>query len=699
MNEAQWPNTAIGALKPATATITSVYSSAIGTSSNAIETATIGVANLPGAAGAWDGATIHIGAGQGWVVETGTVLNSGNGTITFSYLHHDSFETPTVGNHFYLTGKFLGLDAAGEWYRDSSGNLYLWTPNGASPTTDTVEAKRRQYAFELTGRSYIVINNIHIIAASIDTSATSSHIVISALSAKYVSQQMLNPFGWIDGADTTGILLLGSSDVYLGGSNNIVEDTTIAYTDYSGTDEAAITMVGSYNQILSNTIYDTGRDGILNTDATYAHIEYNNISSIGLQDTDLGAIYDYGTDSHGTVIAYNTISNIHTGGYGGDGIYLDNGSADYVVYKNTINNVQLPLHLNPPSDNNSVTDTTINGKLTANSSSGGGSPKGNLAVYTTSKAKLTTLGTLGGFKSYGLGINYFGEVVGGTMTSNYQPAYSYNYPGGTLTPINAFGSAKMLASAVSVVGQIVGDAILPDGHDMAFLDSGGTVSALGTLAGDTNSAALAINSYNQVVGVSYDDSGLGHAFIDSNGKMSAIGTLGGNVSSATGINNAGTVVGNSTLAGDRDARAFSWSNGVMKDLGTLGGSSSYATAINNAGEIVGASLVSGNSAFHAFIYSNGVMHNLGTIAGYKNSVATGVDSAGDVVGYVYNSDLSQSHAFLYRNGVMIDLNTLIPANTGWTLTSASQINDDNKIVGTATASDEREQAYVLSILG
>ena len=40
--------------------------------------------NFP--AGAWDGATIHFNPGQQWAAQTGTVIRSGPGTLTFSFL-------------------------------------------------------------------------------------------------------------------------------------------------------------------------------------------------------------------------------------------------------------------------------------------------------------------------------------------------------------------------------------------------------------------------------------------------------------------------------------------------------------------------------------------------------------------------------------------------------------------------------------
>lgn len=712
MNEAEWPTTAIGAAQPATAAMTAVSTTVPGISSYYSATATISVSGLPGAAGAWDGATIHFGAGQGWVIQTGTVISSGNDSLTFAYQHQSGYETPSVGNRFYLTGKLVGLNSAGEWYLDpTTGRLDLWTPSGASPSTDVVEVKQRQYAFDLDGLSFINIKNIHIFAATIDTNASSHNLDLDNISAEYVSEEMLNPVGWLNSIPTTGIILLGwdnilqdstinwssGNGVYVGGSDNSVQYCTITNTDYAGTDQAAITVVGANHQILHNTIRFTGRDGIRDSYSTNLRIEFNNISDIGLQTTDLGAIYDYGNDSHGTVIAFNTISNIHTGGYGGDGIYLDNGSADFVVYGNVLTNVQIPFKLNPPSFNNTLYNNTVNGVKIANSYSGGGSPAAGPVTFKGAAATLTTLGTTGGFKSSGQDINDSGQVVGDSDGAANSPAFLFS--NNVMTAVLPAGSLSGAANAINASGQFVGQAFNSAGDNLAWLDSGGAITSLGALPGDTNSDAYAINSAGQVAGVSYGPDSVSRAFFYSAGVMQSLGTLGGNISQAFALNNSATVVGASTLWGDSSQHAFSWTAGKMTNLGTLGGSNSLATAINASGQIAGASQITGNGAYHAFLDANGKMKDLGILPGFQNTIATGIDSAGDVVGYAFNSNTSTPHAFLYRNGKMIDLNSLIPANTGWTVTSAAAINDKNQITGTVSDSSLQARAYILTILG
>jgi probable HAF family extracellular repeat protein len=120
---------------------------------------------------------------------------------------------------------------------------------------------------------------------------------------------------------------------------------------------------------------------------------------------------------------------------------------------------------------------------------------------------------------------------------------------------------------------------------------------------------------------------------------------------------------------------------TITDLGTLGGSYSSAGGINASGQVVGDLATAGNGPDHAFLYSGGVMHDLGTLGG-SSSAAIGINASGQVVGISFTTGTSYpSDAFLYSGGIMIDLNSLLPADSGWQLSSASAINDSGQIVG------------------
>jgi hypothetical protein len=53
------------------------------------------------------------------------------------------------------------------------------------------------------------------------------------------------------------------------------------------------------------------------------------------------------------------------------------------------------------------------------------------------------------------------------------------------------------------------------------------------------------------------------------------------------------------------------------------------------------------------------------------------------------------YAFLYSGGQMANLNSLLPPNSGWTLTEAVSINDAGQIVGVGTLNGQ-DRAFRLT---
>jgi probable HAF family extracellular repeat protein len=91
---------------------------------------------------------------------------------------------------------------------------------------------------------------------------------------------------------------------------------------------------------------------------------------------------------------------------------------------------------------------------------------------------------------------------------------------------------------------------------------------------------------------------------------------------------------------------------------------------------------------------NYAVQDLGTLGGTTTSNAHGINNGDEVVGSSDTSDGGQ-HAFLYSDGVMSDLNSLIPANSGWVLLEAQDINDNGHIVGTGFK-DGSPHAFLLA---
>jgi len=173
---------------------------------------------------------------------------------------------------------------------------------------------------------------------------------------------------------------------------------------------------------------------------------------------------------------------------------------------------------------------------------------------------------------------------------------------------------------------------------------------------------------------------------------------------ANAISNTAQIVGeNSSNA--PFSHAFSWKNGIATDLGTLGGAdyASSANGVNDLGRIVGWSTTAPISWFfgwcgtatHAVLWgANGGIRDLGTLPGDTLSAASNITFFGEVIGSSGNTATCDygvapyevfGRPFIWtRRRGMQDLNTLIAANSGWVLNSATGINIWGQIVGSGT---------------
>ncbi len=396
MIEAQWPNTTLDFSHPTVATASGgsyTNSGPGGAGSDGgvyNSTGTITDTNLPARPdGYWNGATIHALLGPSWWWQTGTVVGSTKNQLSFQFYLLGSTLVPSQGSSYYLSGEPGELDSAGEWFLAGS-TLYFWTPATDNPAQHTVEAKRRQFSFNLSGRSFITVQGIGIFASSITSDATSQYLVLDGLTAQYLSQVSVDTEGG-GPAHTTGFLLQGA--------NSVLRNSTLAWSAGNG-----VLINGNGHRVFNNTIHDTGYGSVVETESVksgYASSEgviigwntiynssragiqtdpyannyfiagriiHNDIHDYGLQTNDVGCTDTWTSNGGGTEIAYNLCHDGHglllKNSYPWvAGIYLDDNTSNFVVHHNVVWNTPWALQLK--AANSGVYNNTFLGTITS----------------------------------------------------------------------------------------------------------------------------------------------------------------------------------------------------------------------------------------------------------------------------------------------------------------------------------------------
>lgn len=307
------------------------------------------------------------------------------------------------------------------------------------------------------------------------------------------------------------------------------------------------------------------------------------------------------------------------------------------------------------------------------------------------------LGSLGGLKSWGLGMNDSGDVVG-TSRTEADDTHAFLWTSSTgmidLNDLIDPTSGWILARAwdVNNNGQIVGDGFL-NGEPRAFrLTLPGTVEDLGTFGGVT--WAYAINDSGEVAGYSRDGAGIFRAFLytDADGLID-LGGLDPDLDYySKALNSLGMVTGYAVVESRHGRTQIAYcytSAGGMKSLGALGRKGwSYGEGINDFGDVVGW------SSGRAFLYTDEEgMKDLGTLGGDR-SYAYAINNSGEIVGNAQAADGSHHRFVLIPGYSMTRLDDLVlnggPSGTPGPL----NINEAGEICGTREGVDTTE-AYLL----
>ena len=305
----------------------------------------------------------------------------------------------------------------------------------------------------------------------------------------------------------------------------------------------------------------------------------------------------------------NDINNL--GQVVGGSVTAEGDSRGFLYHNGTLTNLGTPPGLGA-TNARSINDA---GDIAVNATSSDNQSVQRAFIYPNGVYQ--DLGTLSG----GSEINATSIANGGFVTGNGNAAGSdrraFLHVGGSTITLGTLGGDRSVGQGVNSLGHVVGYAETATGANHAFLYTGGAGGAggagalqdLGTLGG-TVSQANAINDHGGIAGQSAVNSqGATRAFRYQDGNMIDLGTLGDGSSFANDINNAGDVVGYvQANSGPSPFVAFISGSDGITDLNTLipadsGWSLWFAAAINDNGQIVGSGTFKGEP--RAFLLTPG----------------------------------------------------------------------------------------------
>lgn len=272
---------------------------------------------------------------------------------------------------------------------------------------------------------------------------------------------------------------------------------------------------------------------------------------------------------------------------------------------------------------------------------------------------VTSLGSL-----VGLDMNNHGQVAGYTLGSGSQQAAIYN--GGIVSAI-AGTTGISFANGINDAGQISGN--FGEYADRGFLYSSGSLTAIAGFE------AYGIDNQGNVAGIAGHSTEFGGytstSSLYANGQMTDV-SLGGQFMRTIGISKGGTMYGFGNPPDSGAMNPFTYRNGVLTNYSNVLGDSAFIGAANDHNQLLGTDV----SSLTHFIYSNGVVEYLPTGVGYGS-----INNSGWAVGGLQDTtDYSYLKGLLLVDGVSYDLNSLIDPASGWNITSASVINENNQIL-------------------
>lgn len=296
--------------------------------------------------------------GSGWIAWKEFITSSSPGRVNFNLTKEPtwigSFHDPYSQGDFYLEGVRGALDYQNEWwFNQQTKELFVQLPGGAAPANGAVRMRRRTTTIDLTGRSYIQVQNLAVFGGSINIPRNAHNNRIVGVSSFYGNHTVGVQTGFSAGKQS--ILMEGNNNtiekcevgwgaangIKVSGNDNNILNSKIHDFNYIGSYDAPINARGGERTLFQrNTIYRAGRDGIqfFNNHSEFA---YNDVSRANLINDDCALLYTVGGPLHGEIHHNWFHDNAGRGElHKAAGVYLDNDAEAFSVHHNVFWNTE-----------------------------------------------------------------------------------------------------------------------------------------------------------------------------------------------------------------------------------------------------------------------------------------------------------------------------------------------------------------------
>ena len=362
LNEARWPRSGPEPLEPGEANVSKRTDR-----SYAVEGSTPGRLLDPALTRPptfWNGALVVLLAAHGTWSGVGAVTNSKPGELLYTCPAVTTAPpdcVPGPGDAYFLTrGPLAALDHEGEWWlHQSMGILFVWLPYGEAPTAHALEARRRTWAFDLSGRNYIEVQGFNLFAGGVALLGSKGCRLVDC-HLRYPAHTLApcSPGSLADmnaqgpGGQAAGIVV--------GGSDNEIRDCSLAYSSghgillppdgaknrvldcrirdvaYLDAGAAAVWAAGTAHTISECSLSRSGGRLLVCDGLQNGRIEYSDLHDGGMLAVACDLLSGW-HDGKGTTISRNRIHDSRAAR--GAGIALDAPSENYVLDHNVLWNL------------------------------------------------------------------------------------------------------------------------------------------------------------------------------------------------------------------------------------------------------------------------------------------------------------------------------------------------------------------------